>query len=204
MVWQEFKNWLLGKEQPPDAKEIRVTLKVQQRKLDRIDREMRKKRKKAIQKVRDAVRNENRELAIEHAKIAVIYSKDLVSLAKSKAKIVQSLNFLQRSTLTKSLSEVIQDLAVSLGKIREEIASPSLKKALSTTVKESEKLDIRTDMLYETLDMANVGGRVEKAAQQLVEEIAVEEGVSEKPVKKALVSDEEVSKLLDEVKEDLD
>ncbi|NIQ07252.1 MAG: hypothetical protein GWO20_16450 [Candidatus Korarchaeota archaeon] len=165
---------------------------------------MRKKRKNAIQKVRDAVRNENRELAIEHAKIAVIYSKDLVSLAKSKAKIVQSLNFLQRSTLTKSLSEVIQDLAVSLGEIREEIASPSLRKALSTTVKESEKLDIRTDMLYETLDMANVGGRVEKAAQQLVEEIAVEEGVSEKPVKKALVSDEEVSKLLDEVKEDLD
>lgn len=203
MVWKEFKNWLLGKEKAPDAKEIRVNLKVQRKRLDRIEQGMRKERKEALKKVRRALRNEEREVALEHAKIAVTYSKDLSALAKSKAKIVQVLNFLQRATITKSFSESIKNLSNSLGEIRQEIASPKLKEALSQSLMESERIELRTETLYDTLDMGNVGSDVEKAAKHLVEDIAVEEGIREKPVKEEEIRDEEVEKLLKEVKEEL-
>lgn len=204
MVWKEFKNWLLGKEKPPDSKEIRVNLKVKKRRIERIEKGMKQERRKAINKVRKAIKNGNKELAIEHAKIAIIYAKDLRFLIKSKAKIVQFLNLLRRSTLTQSFSESIQGLASSLEEISSEISSPKLKHALAKTLRESEKIEMRTETLYETVDMNRVGGEVEKAAKNLVEEISVEEGIREEPVEKETISDEEVSKLLEEVKEEVD
>lgn len=201
MVFNAFKNWLIGKEKPKDPKEIRVNLKVQKRRLNRLEKKMKKEKKKAVKKVRKAVKKDNRELAMEYAKNAVIYTKDLSHLAKFRAKIVQMLHLIQRSRLTSSLSDSIQDLAASLGEIQKEIANPEVKKSLTKIASKSEKVKVKAETMQEMLDMASINRGVETAAKKLVEGIAIEEGVKEAPVEEEEVS-EEVEELLQEVKKE--
>jgi len=205
-VLSRFIKWLKGEKPPPTISEIRSNLIVLEMRLNRHEKELSKKRKLAIKKIRKSLKERNIELAREHAKEAILIDRDLVNLMKLRSKLVSIRSKIERGMIMQDLAENLKSLVPYFAQLSRTLSDTELNKAFMELSKASERMSVGEEILETHINELAEEEELNEAANQLVQRIAEKEGISipETEIKETKVSMRDVERLLREVMEEED
>lgn len=198
----KFISWLAGRSPPPNPDELRKDLRLLERRLERFERNLEKKRKKSLKSIEKSLKNNEMDIAKEHAKQAVMLERDLKSIIKLRGKVTNLLNLVERGLIVDKIRESIQDMVPIVQIISKTLVDKNLQAEFSELMKSLEELEIGEEMLSENvadlLDEGSIDEDAEKLLRSKMVEVGVEMPVTKERTKERKVSKEEIEKLLRE------
>ena len=197
-VLSKFFKWLKGEKPPPSPSEIRASLRILERRLIRYENELKLKRKKAIRRTREYLRNGELEIAKEHAKQAILYERNLKNTMKIRAQLENLKGLLERGLVMQQLAISIRKMIPILSSISRTTRDKELLRALTELAKVSERMGISEEVLIEGMDIVSESSEdLSVATEELLKKLASEEGIA-LPAKEEAekISEEEVERFI--------
>ena len=190
-VIKKFWKWLKG-EQPQPKSNIKVKLRVLERRLERHETELRERRRKEVLKIRDALRAGNIELAKEHAKQAILLDRGLISAVRLKSLISSLRGYIERGEIMGDLTNMIKEVAGSIAQVALAVGDKDLLQSFSEIAKTSEKLSSAEEIFGETLGEIVEEENLSESAEKLLERIAEHEGIKIPKTKEIKVREDDI------------
>ncbi len=198
----KFFSWLAGRSAPPKPEELRRDLKLLERRLERVERSIEKKRKKALNSINKFLKNNEIEIAREYAKQAVMLERDLKTIIKLRGKVTNLLTVVERGLIVDKIRESIEEIVPIVQLISKSLVDKKLQSELMELTKGLEQLEIGQEMLSESMADILDESEVDETAEKLLKNRMIELGLTAELVptktKEKKVSKEEIEKLLKE------
>ena len=202
----KFIAWLAGKSAAPKPEELRRDLRLLERRMERYERNLESKRKKAIKSLERALKRGDMDIAKEYAKHAVMLERDLKSIIKLRGKITNLLNLVERGLIMDKIRESIQDMIPIIYAISNSMVNKDLQSEFAELLKSLEQLEVGQEMLTDNIAEMLNEGEVDEDAEKLLREKMIEQGIvveeEKKKTRERKVTKEEIEKLLREVEKD--
>ncbi|MHA1616044.1 MAG: hypothetical protein ACTSX9_01905 [Candidatus Njordarchaeales archaeon] len=196
-VLKKFWKWLRG-EPSPTKTNIKIKLRILERRLERHEMELRERRKKEIIRIREALRSGNIDLAREHAKQAILLDRGLISATRIRSLVSTFRGYIERGEIIKDLADSIKELAPNITQVATMVGDKELMEAFSELAKTSEKIASTEELFTETLGEISESD-LDESAEKLVEKIAEREGIKIPKKKEVKVKEDEIERILKEV-----
>ncbi len=200
----KFFKWLKGESPPPTMSQIRSNLRVLEMRLNRYERELSVKKKKAIKNLRKSIKSGELNIAKEYAKEVIVLDRDISSIIQLRTKFNSIRSLIERGAVMQDLAKNIMNLVPVMVKVSNSVGDKELAKAFMELAKASEKMSASEETLLSTVEEVASETDIDEAAEELVLKVAEKEGVelpSEK-ITESKISPSEVEKLLKEISEE--
>jgi len=203
-VLSKFFKWLKGEKPSPTMSQIRSNLKILEMRLNRYEKELFLKKKKAIKNLRKSVKSGDINIAKEHAREVIILDRDITSIIQLRTKLSSLRSLIERGAVMQDLARNIMNLVPIMARISNNVGDKEMARAFMELAKASEKMSVSEETLLSTVEEIASETDIDEAAEELVLKVAEKEGV-EIPSEKIAgpkVSVSEVEKLLKEISEE--
>lgn len=203
-VLSKFFKWLKGEKPPPTMSQIRSNLRILELRLNRYERELTLKKKRAIKSLRRSIKSGEINIAKEHAREVIVLDRDITSIIQLRTKLGSLRSLIERGAVMQDLAKNIMSLVPVMVRISNTVGDKELAKAFMELARTSEKMSVSEETLLSTVEEVASETDVDEAAEELVVKMAEKEGVEipiEK-VSKSKISPGEVEKILKEIMEE--
>lgn len=200
-VLSKFFKWLKGEKAPPTISQIRSNLKVLEMRLNRYEKELLIKKKRAIRSLRKSVKSGDINIAKEHAREVIVLDRDLTSIMQLRTKLSSLRSIIERGMVMQDLAKNIMNLVPIIARISDNMGDKEMIRAFMELAKASEKMSVSEETLLSTVEEITSEMDIDTAAEELVLKVAEKEGIEIQPEKISgpSVSMGEVEKLLREI-----
>ncbi len=200
-VLSKFFKWLKGEKPPPTMSQIRSNLRILEMRLNRYEKELLLKKKKAIKNLKKSIKSGDVNIAKEHAREIIILDRDITSIIQLRTKLGSLRSLIERGAVMQDLAKNIRSLVPMMVRISNNVGDREMARAFMELTKASEKMSVSEETLLSTVEEMASETDIDDAAEELVMKVAEKEGIeipSEK-ITSSKVSASDVEKLLKEI-----
>ncbi len=205
-VFAKFVKWLKGEKPPPTLSEIRTNLRILEMRLNRYEKELSLKKRRALKSLRKQLKAGDINLAREHAKEVIILDRDLISIMQLRTKLGSIRSMIERGAIMQDLAKNLMSLVPYMIQISQNVGDVELSRAFMELAKASERMSVGEETLVSSIEELSTETDVEEAADELLRKMAEKEGIPlpKERVRESKISIKDVERILREVSEEIE
>ncbi|RLE73114.1 MAG: hypothetical protein DRZ80_06595 [Thermoprotei archaeon] len=205
-VFVKFVKWLKGEKPPPTLSEIRTNLRILEMRLNRYEKELSLKKRRALKSLRKQLKAGDINLAREHAKEVIILDRDLISIMQLRTKLGSIRSMIERGAIMQDLAKNLMSLVPYMIQISQNVGDVELSRAFMELAKASERMSVGEETLVSSIEELSTETDVEEAADELLRKMAEKEGIPlpKERVRESKISIKDVERILREVSEEIE